>query len=116
MNGISVRTLYTEQTCANSGKRTSIEMKKQGNKKDSMAFDPPISMTDDGGRSYIRIDLPGVPEEKIRIDLEKTTFTVSVSGDENALRKAIWVPEGVRIFKKKFSDGVLEIILEKPAS
>lgn len=91
-------------------------MKKQGNKKNSLAFDPPISMTDDGRRRCIRVDLPGVPEEKIRIDLEKTTFTVSISGDENTLRKAIQVPEGVRIFKKKFADGVLEIILEKPAT
>jgi len=91
-----------------------MEMKKQSTKKDRVAFDPPIRMTDDDRFIQVSIDLHGITEEQIRIDLEKTTFTVSVSGDGNTLRKTIRVPPGVRIFKKKFSDGVLDLILEKP--
>jgi HSP20 family molecular chaperone IbpA len=71
-------------------------------------------MTDDGRCIHVSIGLPGVAEEQIRIDLEKTTFTVSISENEKTFKKAIKVPQGARFFKKKFSDGVLEIVLEKP--
>jgi HSP20 family molecular chaperone IbpA len=94
--------------------RTSIEMTEPTGNKDRNAFDPLIRMTDDDRHIHVSIDLPGITEEQIRIDLEKTTFTVTISGDDNMLRKTIRVPRGVRIFKKKFSDGVLDILLEKP--
>ncbi|MGA2120964.1 MAG: Hsp20/alpha crystallin family protein [Methanoregula sp.] len=84
--------------------------------KDSTVFDPPIRITDEGRHIRVGIDLPGVAEEQIRIDLEKTTFTISISEDQKTITKAIQVPRGARFFKKKFSDGVLEIVLEKPAS
>jgi HSP20 family molecular chaperone IbpA len=87
-----------------------------GKPQDGTIFDPPIRMTDDAGHIHISIGLPGVAEEQIRIDLEKTTFTVSVSGDEKTFKKSIEVPLGARFFKKKFSDGILDIFLEKPAS
>jgi HSP20 family molecular chaperone IbpA len=88
---------------------------KRNNYQDSPLFDPPVHMTDDGRQIYVSISLPGVTEEQIRIDLEKTTFTVSVSGNEKIFKKVIQIPQGARFFKKKFSCGVLEIFLEKPA-
>jgi HSP20 family molecular chaperone IbpA len=87
---------------------------KHTNHQDSPTFDPPVRMTDDGRHFHISIDLPGVTEEQIRIELEKTTFSVSVAGNEKTVRKSVQVPEGARFFKKQFSDGVLEIFLEKP--
>ena len=81
---------------------------------DNGSFDPPVRMTDDGRCIHVSIGLPGVAEEQIRIDLEKTTFIVSISENEKTFKKAIKVPQGARFFKKKFSDGVLEIVLEKP--
>jgi HSP20 family molecular chaperone IbpA len=91
-------------------------MKKNDIFQDGTTFDPQIIMTDTGRYINVNIDLYGVQEEKIRIDLEKTTFTVSISENEKTLRKVIKIPAGVRIFKKKFSDGVLTLILEKPVS
>ncbi|MGA2160643.1 MAG: Hsp20/alpha crystallin family protein [Methanoregula sp.] len=91
-----------------------MELKDRDNLSDDIAFDPPIRMTDDDRYIHVNIDLPKVTEEQIRIDLEKTLFTLSVSDDEKTLRKAIRIPQEARLFKKKFSDGVLEIILEKP--
>ncbi|MDD1693243.1 MAG: hypothetical protein LUQ71_00815 [Methanoregula sp.] len=82
----------------------------------STSFDPPVGMTDDGRYIHVSIDLPGVAEEQIRIDLEKSTVTLSIAADHKTSRKAIGVPRGARFFKKKFSDGVLEIILEKEVS
>jgi HSP20 family molecular chaperone IbpA len=79
------------------------------------AFDPPISVTDDDRHVRVSVDLPGVTEEQIRIDLEKRSCTLSVSKDEKLFHKTIRVPEGVRFYKKKFSDGVLDIYLEKTA-
>lgn len=81
---------------------------------DSSAFDPPVRMTDDGRQIHVSIDLPGVTEEQIRIDLEKTTCTLCILEKEKMVKKAIQVPQGVRFFQKKFSDGVLDIFLEKP--
>lgn len=88
-------------------------MKKRGKSQDNIVFDPPTRITGDGRCIRIYIDLPGVTEEQIRIDLEKTTFTLSISDNEKTFRKTIHVPEEVRLFKKKFSLGVLEIFLEK---
>jgi HSP20 family molecular chaperone IbpA len=79
------------------------------------AFDPPVRVTDTGREIHISIDLPGVTEEQIRIDLEKTTFTVSIMDHDKPLKKTIRIPKGSRFYKKKFSDGILEIFLEKPA-
>ena len=79
------------------------------------AFDPLISMTDDGRHIHVTFDLPGVTEEHIRIDLEKTTCTLCIQDEERMVKKAIQVPQGARLFRKKFSDGILEIVLDKPA-
>ncbi len=88
-------------------------MKKRGNPKDNTAFDPPTRVTDDGRYIHISISLPSVAEEHIRIDLEKTTVTLSITGDGKILRKSIRIPCEARFFRKKFSDGALEIVLEK---
>lgn len=82
--------------------------------KASTAFDPPVGITEEGRYIHVSISLPGTTEERIRIDLEKTSFTVSISENGRLFKKAIQVPAGSRVFRKKFSDGVLEISLEKP--
>lgn len=88
----------------------------RGNQKNRNGFNPPVSITDSNNHITITIGLQGVPEEHIRIDLEKTILTVKVSSDGKVLRKAIHVPEGAHFFKKKFSNGILEVFLEKPVS
>jgi HSP20 family molecular chaperone IbpA len=88
---------------------------KRNNSPEKNAFDPPVRLTDTGRELHISIDLPGVTEEQIRIDLEKTTFTVSILDHDKPVKKTIRVPKGARFYKKKFSDGVLELFLEKPA-
>jgi HSP20 family molecular chaperone IbpA len=83
-------------------------------KKDS--FHPPVRMTEDSRRVYLWIELPGISEEQIRIDLEKRICTISIVNAGARAKKAITVPPGVRLFQKKFSDGVLELILDKTPS
>jgi HSP20 family molecular chaperone IbpA len=77
-------------------------------------FNPPVCVTDDDRNVHISIGLPGVKEEQIRIDLEKTSLTISISAGKKTLRKLIHIPKGARFFQKKLSGGILEIILEKP--
>jgi len=74
--------------------------------------DPQVGIIDDGRQVRISASLPGVSEEQIRIDLEKTTLTLSISGDRK-MKRVIRIPDGARLFKKKFTEGSLEIVLEK---
>ena len=85
------------------------------NPRDNAAFNPPLHITDDGRYIHLSIELHGIVEEQIRIELEKTTCTLCILENEKIVKKAIRVPQGARFFQKKFSDGVLEIFLEKPA-
>jgi HSP20 family molecular chaperone IbpA len=87
---------------------------KNDNLLESAVFDPPVHVTKNGREIHISIDLPGVTEEQIRIDLENTLFTVSILNNDKPVKKTVQVPKGARFYKKKFSDGVLEIFLEKP--
>jgi HSP20 family molecular chaperone IbpA len=88
---------------------------KQENSAEKKAFDPPVSVTDTGRDLHLSIGLPGVSEEQIRLDLEKTTFIVTILDHDKPVKKTIRIPKGARFYKKKFSDGVLEIFLEKPS-
>jgi len=83
--------------------------------RDTISFNPPTSINDNGRLIHIIFALPGITEEQVRIDLEKTDFILSIVDDDRILRKTIQIPEGARLFKKKFSFGVLEIFLEKPS-
>jgi HSP20 family molecular chaperone IbpA len=91
-----------------------MEMKKPEKTQRSIEFDPPIRIHDDGNRFHISVSLPGVAEEQIRIDLEDSTLTLTLMENEKMFQTEIHVPEGARIFRKKFSEAVLEISLEKP--
>jgi HSP20 family molecular chaperone IbpA len=79
------------------------------------SFDPTVRKTEDGRHIHFSIDLPGVAEEQIRIDLEKTNCTLGVLTEDRIMKKAIRIPPGTRLSRKRFSDGILEIILERPA-
>ena len=83
---------------------------------DKTPFKPQVDRIDDGRYLHFRIDLPGIKEEQIRIELEKSTVTLILSGPGKKQETTITAPRGSRLFKKKFSDGVLDICLEKPIS
>lgn len=77
-------------------------------------FNPPVRIAENNKLISITIVLDDVSEEQIRIDLEKTNLTVTVSADGKQRSTFIHVPDGVRFFRKKFSNGILDIYLEKP--
>lgn len=87
-----------------------------GRPKGNVSFDPPVRVSHQGKEYHICIDLPDTTEEQIRIDLEKTALTLSIVRDGAVDKKLIRIPGGLRLFRKKVTAGVLEIILEKPVT
>jgi HSP20 family molecular chaperone IbpA len=76
-------------------------------------IEPATTLIEDGRSLRILTQLHGMAEEKIKIDLEKTTITIVASDTLVQYRKMITLPCEVRFSKKRFSDGILELILEK---
>jgi HSP20 family molecular chaperone IbpA len=81
-------------------------------------IEPVTTLIDDGKFLRILTQMPGISEEKIKIDLENhtTSVTIVASDTEFQYKKVITIPCEVRISKKRFSDGVLELTLEKNGS
>ena len=73
------------------------------------------TLFDDGKFLRILTELPGIAEEKIKIDLEKSSTSVNIlaTDTDKQYRTSISVPCEVRFCKKRFSNGVLELTLEK---
>ena len=76
-------------------------------------IEPATTLIEDGKSLSILTQLHGIAEEKIKIDLEKSTVTIIASDTMVQYRKVITLPCEVRFSKKRFSDGVLELTLEK---
>jgi HSP20 family molecular chaperone IbpA len=77
--------------------------------------EPATTLIDEGKFLRILTELPGIAEEKIKIDLENHTTSVTIVASDTVFqyKKVITIPCEVRFSKKRFSDGVLELTLEK---
>ena len=76
----------------------------------------PVTILTDEGKSFrVIAELPGITEEKILIDLEKHELAISATetGSGKKFRKVIALPISVRLEKKRFKRGILDITLEK---
>jgi HSP20 family molecular chaperone IbpA len=76
---------------------------------------PLTDVTETGESICVTCQLQGIPEEEIRIDLERSQLTLYASKQNETYLQKITVPEGSRIIKKKFRDGILEIMLKRPS-
>ena len=78
-------------------------------------IEPVTTLRDEGKFIHIITKLPGVAEEKIRIniDLEKTTLTIQASDESKQYKKVICIPGDVVFSKKRFSDGELHLTVER---
>jgi HSP20 family molecular chaperone IbpA len=77
--------------------------------------EPETTLLDEGKFLRIITELPGIAEEKIKINLENRSTLITIIVSDNAIpyKKVISIPCEVRFCKKRFSDGVLELTLEK---
>ncbi len=80
--------------------------------------EPVTSLRQDGKFIHIVSKLPGIAEEKIKIDidLEKTTITIVAADTNIVYKKIISLPGDVIFSKKRFSDGELHLTVEKKVS
>jgi HSP20 family molecular chaperone IbpA len=78
-------------------------------------IEPVTTVIDEGQFLRILTELPGIEEKKIKIDLENnsTSVTIVAVNTVEQFKKVITIPCEVRFSKKRFSDGVLELTLEK---
>ena len=82
------------------------------------AIEPEITLLDDGKFLRVLAEMPGIPEEKIKINLDNssTSITIVASDTVKEYKKVITIPREVSFSKKRFSNGVLELTLEKTNS
>jgi HSP20 family molecular chaperone IbpA len=73
----------------------------------------PYRVSVDGDLVHVAVELPGISEEKIRLDLDRTTLIVSATDSGRVVRTPIGLPWRVRLGKKTFRKGVLELTLER---
>jgi len=75
---------------------------------------PVNHIIDEGSYLSVVAELPGVEEEKIRINLENNMLTLQwMDSTMKSQKKEILLPCKVRLGNKKFQDGILEVTLEK---
>ena len=78
-------------------------------------IEPATTLIDEGKFLRILTELPGITEEKIKIDLENQSTSVTIVASDTVFqyKKVITIPCEVRFCKKRFLNGVLELTLEK---
>ena len=95
------------------------------------AWTPPLDVWETEGELVYAFDLPGMPEEKIAVDLEDDTLTVSGSRERTEMEegrffryerpfgefsRSVALPEGTGASEARahYANGVLEVHVEKP--
>lgn len=78
-------------------------------------IEPTTTIIDEGNFLRILTELPDIAEERIKIDLknQSTSITIVATNTVKQYMKVISIPCKVRVSKKCFSEGILELILEK---
>jgi HSP20 family molecular chaperone IbpA len=98
--------------------RGTMQKEHAKNVKQPDIIEPVTTLLDEGKLIYIVTKLPGIAEEKIRIDidLEKTTITIIAADTTKMYKKVITLPGNVVFSNKRFSDGELLLVVEKKGS
>lgn len=78
-------------------------------------MEPATTVIDEGKFLRIRTELPGIEEQKIRIELENNPCIVTILAinPSKQFEKKIPLLYQVRFSNKRFSDGILELAMEK---
>src|SRR6476659_6367639 len=94
------------------------------------AWAPPLDVWETEGELVYAFDLPGIPEEKIVVDLEDSTLTVTGSRERTEMEdgrffryerpfgeftRSVALPEGTNDVEARahYANGVLEVHVEK---
>jgi HSP20 family molecular chaperone IbpA len=91
-----------------------MDTTKKQRSKGKIIIVPPTGIGKNERTICIISHLQGIPEDEIRIDLERTQLIISAPIQNKKVLQKITVPEGSQIIKKKFDNGILEIVLDRP--
>jgi HSP20 family protein len=105
----------------------------EGNGRDTRGWVPTMDVWETEEEVVYEFDLPGVPEDKISVELHEDTLTVSAERERTdehsseggfvryerrfgSLSRTVGVPQGVTedAIKAAYNDGVLQIRIAKP--
>ena len=104
----------------------------EGNGRTNQAWTPAVDVWETENELVYAFDLPGIPEDKISVELEENALTVSaererkeeVSNDRfyrferrfGSFSRTIGLPQGVNedAIRADYKDGVLEVHVSKP--
>ena len=104
----------------------------EGNGRTNQAWTPAVDVWETENELVYAFDLPGIPEDKISVELEENALTVSaererkeeVSNDRfyrferrfGSFSRTIGLPQGVNedAIRADYKDGVLEVHVAKP--
>jgi len=104
----------------------------EGNGRTNQAWTPAVDVWETENELVYAFDLPGIPEDKISVELEENALTVSaererteeVSNDRfyrferrfGSFSRTIGLPQGVHddAIRADYKDGVLEVHVAKP--
>ena len=104
----------------------------EGNGRTSQSWVPVADVWETEGEVVYAFDLPGIPEDKITVELDDTTLTVSAEREREApvedgryfrferrfgtFTRTIALPQGVKEeqITAKYAHGVLELHVAKP--
>ena len=104
----------------------------EGNGRTNQAWVPALDVWETEGELVYALDLPGIPEEKISVELDDGALTVSAERERTeeetqerfyryerrygAFSRTFGVPQGVTEsdISAKYEDGVLEVHVKKP--
>ena len=77
--------------------------------------EPVTTLLDEGKYFRVITEFPDVSEKRIHIDIENIILTISATESESGkkYKKIIALPLEVRLDKKKFQNGILDLTLEK---
>jgi len=96
--GFSIRTLVGEE-----------EEKKEVAKEEKEIIEPLVDIFDETNYIRVIVELPGVSEEDIRVEVEKRKIILDATSKERRYRKTIELSCDVKDIKKRYKNGILEL-------
>ena len=89
----------------------------EGNGGQTRSWVPTLDAWETDGELVYAFDLPGIPQDKISLEVEDGVLTVTAQRERSQeLSRTVGLPQGVseESIKANFADGVLEVHVPKP--
>jgi HSP20 family protein len=85
------------------------EEKKEVAKEEKEIIEPLVDIFDETNYIRVIVELPGVSEEDIRVEVEKRKIILDATSKERKYRKTIELSCDVKDIKKRYKNGILEL-------